>query len=76
VRGDTLFRAGNGNGKAIVPYSDTGSWSRYSLGGPLSTLEYHVLLRDILGTLCRRRGTPLYCEKEARFTQYLAQPPG
>ena len=76
TRGDTLFRAGNGNGKAIVPLSDTGSWSRYSVGGPLSTLEYHVLLRDILGTLCRRKGTPVYCEKEARFTQYLAQPPG
>ena len=26
--------------------------------GPLSTLEYHVLLRDILGTLCRRQGNP------------------
>jgi hypothetical protein len=55
-----------------VPLSDTGSWSRYSVGGPLSTLEYHVLLRDILRTLCRRRGTPVYCEHEARFTQYLA----
>ena len=71
-RGTTLFRAGHGNAKAIVPLSDTGSWSRYSVGGPESTLEYHTLLRDILGSLCHRQGSPVYCETEARFTQYLA----
>ena len=70
-RGTTLFRAGHGNAKAIVPLSDTGTWSRYSVGGPDSTLGYHVLLRDILGSLCHRQGSPVYCETEARFTGYL-----
>ena len=48
--------------------SDTGTWSRYSVGGPDSTLNYHVLLRDILGSLCHRQGNPVYCDTEARFT--------
>ena len=71
-RGGALFRAGHGNAKAIVPLSDTGSWSLYSLGGPESTVEYHTLLRDILGVLCRRQGSAVYCDHEARYTQYLA----
>ena len=75
-RGATLFRAGNPHGKAIVPLSDTGSWSRYSLGGPDSTVEYHTLLRDILGTLCDRTRNTIYCDHEARYTQYLALRPG
>jgi D-glucuronyl C5-epimerase C-terminus len=75
-RGVTLFRAGNPHGKAIVPLSDTGSWSRYSIGGPDSTLEYHTLLRDILGTLCDRTRNRIYCDHEARYTQYLALRPG
>jgi D-glucuronyl C5-epimerase C-terminus len=75
-RGTTLFRAGNGNGKAIVPLSDTGSWSRYSVGGPESTRDQHALLTDVLGTLCRRQGTPVYCAHASRYEQYLAQRPG
>ena len=47
-RGTTLFRAGHGHARALVPLSDTGSWSLYSVGGPQSTREYHVLLRDVL----------------------------
>jgi hypothetical protein len=76
ARGGTLFRAGHGNAKAIVPLSDTGSWSRYSVGGPDSTLEQHTLLTDFLGTLCRRQGSAVYCDHEARYTQYLALRPG
>jgi hypothetical protein len=71
-RAETLFRVGNRNAKAIVPLSDTGTWSLYSIGGPESTLEYHALLRDFLKTLCRRRGVTLYCDTADRFTQYLA----
>ena len=71
-RGGTLFRGGHGNAKVIVPLSDTGSWSLYSVGGPLSTLEYHTLLRDILGVLCRRQGAAVYCDHEQRYTSYLA----
>ena len=74
-RGTTLFRAGHGNAKAIVPLSDTGTWSRYSLGGPLSTVEYHTLLRDVLDSLCHRQGSAVYCDTAARFTTYLTQPP-
>ena len=35
-----------------------------------------TLLRGILGVLCRRKGTPVYCEHEARYTQYMALRPG
>ncbi len=74
-RGTTLFRAGHGNAKVIVPQSDSGAWSYYSLGGPLSTLEYHTLLRDFLDSLCHRQGNAVYCDTAARFTGYLATPP-
>jgi D-glucuronyl C5-epimerase C-terminus len=75
TRGTTLFRAGHSHARWLVPQSDTGSWSRYSLGGPESTREYHVLLRDILANLCKRIGTPEYCTTADRFTQYLALRP-
>jgi D-glucuronyl C5-epimerase C-terminus len=71
-RGTTLFRAGHSHARWLVPYSDTGSWSLYSLGGPPSTVEYHTLLRDILGNLCKRIGTDVYCATEDRFTGYLS----
>jgi D-glucuronyl C5-epimerase C-terminus len=74
ARGTTLFRAGHSHARWLVPQADTGSWSRYSLGGPVSTREYHVLLRDILANLCKRIGTPEYCTTADRFTQYLAAP--
>jgi hypothetical protein len=72
LRGTTLFRAGHAHGRWLLPYADTGSWSLYSLGGPPSTVEYHTLLRDIIENLCRRVGTPIYCDTAARFTHYLA----
>jgi hypothetical protein len=75
LRGTTLFRAGHSHARWLVPFSDTGSWSLYSLGGPPSTVEYHTLLRDILASLCRRIGTDLYCTTADRFTQYLGAPP-
>ncbi len=75
ARGTTLFRAGHSHARWLVPQSDTGSWSRYSLGGPESTREYHVLLRDILANLCKRIGTPEYCTTADRFTKYLASRP-
>jgi D-glucuronyl C5-epimerase-like protein len=71
-RGTTLFRAGHAHGRWLLPYADTGSWSLYSLGGPPSTVEYHTLLTDFIQTLCKRVGTPVYCDTAARFTQYLA----
>jgi len=71
-RGTTLFRAGHGNAIAILPLADTGSWSRYSVGGPLSTPEYHALLTDMASSLCKRQGNPVYCDTAARFTAYAA----
>ena len=72
-RGTTLFRAGHYHARWLVPFSDTGSWSLYSLGGPESTHEYHVLLRDVLKNLCKRHGAAFYCDTANRFTAYLAQ---
>jgi hypothetical protein len=72
ARGTTLFRAGHAHARWLVPFADTGSWSRYSLGGPESTGEYHVLLRDLLQNLCKRIGTDVYCTTAQRFTSYLS----
>jgi D-glucuronyl C5-epimerase C-terminus len=71
TRASALYQAGFGNARVIIPLSDTGSWSLYSLGGPESTVDYHTLLRDFLDTLCRRRGNAVYCDTAARFARYL-----
>ena len=57
-----------GNAKVIVPQSDTGSWSLYSLGGRESDLGYHRLVRDFLDNLCDRTRTPVYCKTAKKFT--------
>ena len=72
ARGNTLFRAGHGNAKAILPLADTGSWSRYSLGGPLSTPDQHALLSDVTDSLCHRTSSDVYCPIAARFASYTA----
>jgi len=69
-RGTTLFRAGHGNAIAILPLADTGSWSRYSVGGQLSTPEYHALLTDMAASLCKRQGNPVYCTTASKFAAY------
>ncbi len=74
-RATTLFNSGDSHGRWLIPYSDTGSWSRYSFGGPESTREYHVLLRDFLKNLCGRVAVPVYCDTASRFTSYLATRP-
>ena len=75
ARGTTLFRNGHYHARWLVPKSDTGSWSYYSLNGPQSTRSYHELLTDILRNLCSRIGTPEYCTTADKFTQYLAARP-
>lgn len=35
-------------------------------------LDQHSLLTDVLGILCRRQGSAVYCDHPARFAQYLA----
>ena len=50
----------------------SGTWSRYSVGGPDSTLEQHLVLTDVLGSLCHRQGNATYCTLAARFSAYAA----
>lgn len=70
-----LFAAGDAQLQAELPRADTGAWSRYAVGGKESDLGYHTLLRDFLGGLCARTGTPLYCETTERFTADLTRAP-
>jgi hypothetical protein len=75
-RARRLFLAGDRRARYELPRYDTGRWSRYSNArGSLSTVNYHVLLRDFLRGLCQRTGTRLYCSTAARFTRYLAMGP-
>jgi hypothetical protein len=73
-RAQALFVAGDRAARREVPHYDTGTWSRYSLGGSRSDIGYHRLVRDFLGNLCERTRTPVYCRTEARFTRYLHNP--
>ncbi|TMK39275.1 MAG: hypothetical protein E6G56_11300 [Actinobacteria bacterium] len=50
---------------------DTGSWSRYQLGGPPADLNYHVLNRDLAGALCQRTRDNVVCGAWRRFTREL-----
>jgi hypothetical protein len=60
ARGQSLFEAGDAEGRAGVPRYDTGGWSRYDQSSE-STLSYHELLTEFLVHLCERTeaGTPL-----------------
>ena len=73
-RAQALFGAGDRAARREVPRYDTGTWSRYSLGGSRADVGYHRLVRDFLGNLCERTRTPVYCRTEARFTRYLRNP--
>jgi hypothetical protein len=65
-----LWVAGDHQVRVELPHYDTGRWSRYSLGGPLATVEYHKLATDFLGKLCSHLSGP-YCTYEKRFKSYL-----
>ncbi len=72
-RAGALFAAGDREARREVPHSDTGKWSLYQ-PGVISSLSYHLLLRDFLRNLCERTGTSVYCRTAERFTRYLAHP--
>ncbi len=72
-RAGALFAAGDREAQREVPSYDTGKWSLYQ-PGVISSLSYHVLLRDFLANLCARTGTRVYCATAERFTGYLAHP--
>jgi hypothetical protein len=72
-----LFSEGVARAREEVPTYDTGAWSLYSRGSVTheSDLNYHVLLRDFLESLCNRTQDPVFCDAEEHFTIYLTQPP-
>ena len=74
---ESLYLEGRAALAGEIAASDTGAWSLYSLGhiSQESSLHYHKLLTEFLGSLCRRTGDPLYCESETRFAEYVRQPP-
>jgi D-glucuronyl C5-epimerase C-terminus len=78
VSGDTRARAlwirGNREAKYELRLLDTGAWSRYSLGGAESDLNYHRVIRDFAENLCERTKDSVYCAKARRFDKYLHQP--
>jgi hypothetical protein len=76
-RAQKLFEAGNAEAQREVPTYDTGAWSLYSRGSSTheSDLNYHVLLRDFLNSICDRTAIAVYCNTAQRFTDDLTTPP-
>ena len=76
-RAQALYAEGRAAVGSELAAADTGAWSLYSLGrvAQESSLHYHQLLTEFLGSLCRRTDDALYCDSEARFAGYVGQPP-
>jgi hypothetical protein len=69
-----LWQAGDREARAELHSYDTGRWSRYSLGGAESSLDYHRLVTGFLDNLCQRlHGN--YCSYYKRFRSYLGKDP-
>jgi D-glucuronyl C5-epimerase C-terminus len=79
LTGDTrslaLYQQAEPEGRAEVPLSDVGDWSRYSYAGNESTGDYHELLREFLQSMCSRRLGQLYCDYARRYRGYQVDPP-
>jgi hypothetical protein len=73
-RARSLYIKGDREAKHELPLLDTGAWSRYSLGGAESDLNYHRVIRDFAENLCERTRESIYCSKAKRFDKYLHQP--
>lgn len=74
----SLFEDGDRAGREEIGTFDTGAWSLYSRGAPVtreSDLGYHKLLRDFLKELCSRTTALEYCSAEQHFSEYLTLPP-
>jgi hypothetical protein len=67
-----LWKAGDRAARRELPRYDTGSWSRYSMGGPRASREYHQLTTEFLGKLCYHLGGP-YCTYYKRFRGYMGK---
>ena len=59
----------------LLPRFDTGSWSRYSLGGPEATLHYHRYVVNLLRILAARTKDPVLVRYRDRFNDDLTEPP-
>jgi D-glucuronyl C5-epimerase-like protein len=66
-----LFNEGDRSMRREMPRYDTGSWTRYSLGGPLASPDYQGLTVDVLTHLCARSHIDFYCRYAKRFRGYL-----
>jgi D-glucuronyl C5-epimerase C-terminus len=69
-RAGRLFDEAEPELRREIPFSDTGSWSRYSYRGARSTGEYHELLRELLQSACSRGLGDVYCTYAARYRRY------
>jgi hypothetical protein len=67
-----LWVAGDHEARVELPHYDTGRWSRYSLGGPLASVDYHKLVVDFLDKLCSHLGGT-YCTYHKRFKDDLSR---
>jgi hypothetical protein len=72
-----LFAQGQQAALRETPTYDTGAWSLYSRGSVKreSDLNYHDLVSDFLGGLCKRTGQTPFCVTKSHFDTYLKQPP-
>jgi len=61
--------------EALLPRFDTGYWSRYSLRGDDSPLNYHDYVITLLRKLAARTGEAGWSETADRFRAYETQPP-
>ena len=75
ARARRLYDGAVEEGRAEVPLSDVGDWSRYSYAGAESTADYHELLREFLASLCSRRQGAVFCEYARKYRGYQVDPP-
>lgn len=61
--------------RLLLPRFDTGSWSRYALGGRAATLEYHSYVTALLWRLSARQRGGRWRVYASRFSQYRRLPP-
>ena len=66
-----LFNEGDRSMRREMPRYDTGSGTRYSLGGPIASADYQRLTVDVLTHLCSRSHIGFYCRYAKRFRGYL-----
>jgi hypothetical protein len=69
-----LFRRGEHTARGMIPLSDTGAWSLYSLAGREATLGYHQLIEGFFADMCHLTLRRIYCAAHDRFARYEREP--